>query len=278
MLIFSSPTFSFRALLGASCATACLALALPVAAADADAAAPVESAAPAPSAAPAASVAPAKELHPVYPTRIARSFSLIYQMKRGGISGSGEFSWKRTGDTYESHLKGSIAGFAVLNWISSGGFDGSGVAPARYLERRIGKSDREAIFRRDASVVDFSGISPDIPLLPGTQDRLSWMVQLPAILAADPTKAKAGARVAMYVVGVRGRGETWTFESSGAETIKTPSGTVRAVKLTRALRKAEDTQAEVWVDPARQYLPARIRLALPPFDAPLELSLADAGS
>ncbi len=271
-MLITHPTFPYRALLGAFCAAACLALSVTAAAADADATVPAEPAAP--------PAAPSQEVHPIYPTRIARSFSLIYQMKRGGISGSGEFSWKRTGDGYESHLKGTIAGFAVLNWVSSGGFDASGVAPARYLERRLGKSDREAIFRRDAALVDFSGVSPDIPLLPGTQDRVSWMVQLPAILAADPTKAKAGARVAMYVVGVRGRGETWTFESAGAETIKTPAGTIRAIKLTRAVsasRKAEDTQADVWVDPARQYLPARIRLAVPPFDAALELNLADAG-
>ena len=254
------PNLSFRA----SCVTLCTAASLATCAliAPARAAEPV--------------VADAPPL--VYPTRIARSFSLLYQMQRGGISGSGEFSWKRSGDSYESHLKGSIAGFTVLNWASSGGFDASGVAPARYLESRIGKSDREAVFRRDVSVVDFSGVSPDIPLLVGTQDRLSWMVQLPAILAADPTKAKEGARVAMYVVGVRGRGETWTFESSGAESIKTPSGTIRAVKLTREMHKAEDTRAEVWVDPSRQYLPVRIRLALPPFDAPLELNLAGASS
>lgn len=251
---------SLRASFVMLCAAASLAMSPPIASAQA--------------AEPAAAEAPI----PVYPTRIARSFSLLYQMQRGGISGSGEFSWKRTGDIYTSHLKGSIAGFTVLNWASSGGFDASGVAPSRYLESRIGKSDREAVFRRDVSVVDFSGVSPDIPLLPGTQDRLSWMIQLPAILAADPTKAKEGARVAMYVVGVRGRGETWTFESSGAESIKTPSGTIRAIKLTRELHKAEDTRAEVWVDPSRQYLPVRVRLALPPFDAPLELNLAGASS
>ncbi|MGI4778710.1 MAG: DUF3108 domain-containing protein [Janthinobacterium lividum] len=213
-----------------------------------------------------------------YPTRVARSFTLLYQMHRGGISGSGEFSWKRTGDRYEARLKGTVAGFSIVNWASSGGFDTAGVAPERYLERRIGKSDREAVFRRDVAKVDFSGVSPDIALLPGTQDRLSWLVQLPAILAAEPAKTRSGARVAMYVVGVRGHGEVWTFVSSGAESIKTPSGTVRAVKLTRELQKAEDTRAEVWVDPARQFLPAQIRLTLPPFDAPLELSLADASS
>ncbi|MGJ7581214.1 DUF3108 domain-containing protein [Variovorax sp. RHLX14] len=254
------PNLSLRVSLVALCAAACLALGMPFA--------------PARAAEPVVADAPP----PVYPTRIARSFSLLYQMQRGGISGSGEFSWKRNGDSYESHLKGSIAGFTVLNWASSGGFDASGVAPARYLESRIGKSDREAVFRRDASVVDFSGVSPDIPLLPGTQDRLSWMVQLPAILSADPTRAKLGARVGMYVVGVRGHGETWTFESAGPESIKTPSGTIRAVKLIRELHKPEDTQAEVWVDPSRQYLPVRIRLATPPFDAPLELNLAGASS
>ena len=212
----------------------------------------------------------------IHQTRVARSFTLLYQMHRGGISGSGELVWKRTGDQYEAHLKGTVAGFAVLNWNSSGGFDAAGVAPARYLERRLGKSDREAVFRRDVAKIDFSGVSPDVALLPGTQDRVSWLVQLPAILAAEPARAQAGARVAMHVVGTRGRSEVWSFVSSGAESIRTPSGTVRAVKLVRESQKADDTRAEVWVDPARQYLPAQIRLALPPFDAPLELSLADA--
>jgi hypothetical protein len=219
----------------------------------------------------------AAPVHPVYPTRIPASFSLLYQMQRGGIGGSGEFGWTRTGDTYESHLKGTVAGFSVLNWHSSGGFDGSGVAPARYVERRIGKSDREAVFRRDAAVVDFSGVSPDVPLLPGTQDRLSWLVQLPAIVAADSAKARTGARISMHVVGTRGHGETWTFVSAGSESVKTPAGTFRAVKLTRDSRKDEDTRADVWLDPGRQYLPVRIRLSVPPFDAPLELNLADGG-
>lgn len=211
----------------------------------------------------------------VYPTRIARSFTVLYQMQRGGIRGSGEFAWKRTGDAYEAHLKGTVAGLALLNWASRGGFDAAGVAPERYVEKRLTKSAREATFVRSESRIDFSGSAPDIPLVPGAQDRVSWLVQLQAILTADPAKAKAGGRVVIPVVGTRGRAETWIFEAAGAESIKTPAGTLRTQKLTRALRKPDDTRAEVWVEPARQFLPVRIRLTLPPFDAPLDMTLAD---
>ena len=211
----------------------------------------------------------------IYPTRIARSFTVLYQMQRGGIRGSGEFAWKRTGDAYEAHLKGTVAGLALLNWASQGGFDAAGVAPERYVEKRLGKSAREAAFVRSESRIDFSGSAPDIPLVPGAQDRVSWLVQLQAILTADPAKAKTGGRVVIPVVGVRGRAETWIFEASGAESIKTPAGTLRTQKLTRALREPDDTRAEVWVEPARQFLPVRIRLTLPPFDAPLDMTLAD---
>ena len=227
-----------------------------------------------PVAAPPARAAEAK----VYPTRIARSFTVLYQMQRGGIRGSGEFAWKRTGDAYEAHLKGTVAGLALLNWASRGGFDAAGVAPERYVEKRLGKSAREAAFVRGESRIDFSGSAPDVPLVPGAQDRVSWVVQLQAILTADPAKAKTGGRVVIPVVGVRGKAETWIFEASGAESIKTPAGTLRTQKLTRTLREPDDTRAEVWVEPARQFLPVRIRLTLPPFDAPLDMTLADVSS
>lgn len=231
----------------------------------------VAAAAAEPGAAPAARDADVQ----VYPTRIARSFTVLYQMQRGGIRGSGEFAWKHTGDAYEAHLKGTVAGLALIDWASRGGFDAAGVAPERYVEKRLTKSAREATFVRSESRIDFSGSAPDIPLVPGAQDRVSWLVQLQAILAADPAKAKAGGRIVMPVVGVRGRAETWIFEATGAESVRTPAGTLRTQKLTRALRKPDDTRAEVWVEPARQFLPVRIRLTLPPFDAPLDMTLAD---
>lgn len=211
----------------------------------------------------------------VYATNIPRSFTLAFQMQRGGLRGSSELGWKRTADGYEAHMKGKVAGFAVLDWTSSGGFDAAGIAPQRYVEHRIGRSDRDAVFNKAEARISFSGKGDDIATVPGAQDRLSWMIQLPAILAADPAKTKVGSRIAMYVVGTRGRAETWTFESLGNETIRTPAGQVRAVKWTRKLQSADDAQAELWVDPARKFLPVRLLLPIPPLDEPLEFILAD---
>jgi hypothetical protein len=211
----------------------------------------------------------------VHPTRIARSFTFLYQMQRGGIRGSSEFTWSRSGDGYEAHLKGKVAGFTVLDWASSGGFDAAGVAPERYVERRIGKSDRDVVFKKSEAKISFSDARrDDIAFVPGVQDPLSWMIQLPAILAADPGKSKVGTRIAICVVGAGGRAEVWTFESLGNEDVRTPAGPVRAVKWNRTLRSADEAPAEVWLDPERKFLPVRLRL--PPSNGSLEFILAEA--
>lgn len=221
----------------------------------------------------AAEATPDPEVHP---TQIARSFTLLYQMQRGGLRGSSEFGWKRSGDTYEAHLKGKVVGIPVLDWASSGGFDAAGVAPQRYVEHRIGKADRDAVFRKSESRIGFSGGKDDVAYVPGVQDRLSWMIQLPAILAADPGKTKTGTRIGMFVVGTRGHADTWIFESLGNESVRTPSGSVRAVKWTRKLASGDENQAELWVDPEHHFLPVKLRLPLPPLDEPLEFNLVDA--
>ncbi|GAB3663674.1 DUF3108 domain-containing protein [Ramlibacter alkalitolerans] len=212
-----------------------------------------------------------------YPTAIARSFTFNYLMQRGGLRGSCELSWARTGGKYEARLKGTVAGFTVLDWASSGGFDAAGVAPSLYVEHRLGKSDRDVRFRKAESRIVFSGTrSSDIPFVAGVQDRVSWLVQLPAILAADPAKGRAGTRVALYVVGTRGRAGDWVFQSEGRETIKTPMGTLHTVKWTRQAGKGDDLEAEVWLDVERHYLPVRIRLTLAGSEAALDMTLADA--
>ena len=232
----------------------------------------LSSAAVAPGLATAADATPDAAVHA---TQVPRSFTVLYQMQRGRISGSSELGWKRTADGYEAHMTGKVAGFAVLDWASSGGFDAAGVAPRRYVEHRIGKGDRDAVFNRAEGRIGFSGKTDEVALVPGAQDRLSWMIQLPAILAADPAKAKAGTRITLFVVGTRGHAENWIFESLGNDTIRTPAGTLKAVRWARKVGADDETQAEVWLDPTRHFLPVRLRLPLPPLDEPIEFNLAE---
>jgi hypothetical protein len=210
---------------------------------------------------------------PTYRTQMPPPLQLNYELRRGMLSGSGTLSWRPDGNSYELRLDGKVAGFTVLNWFSQGGFDAAGVAPVRFTDQRRGKSSRATNFQRGAGVITYSGPSDQYPLLPGAQDRLSWMVQLPAILNANPSASVAGARVSMFVTGVHGDGDVWTFRTEGTESVTTPSGTVTALRMLREPRKPHDTRVEVWMDSQRNHIPVRARMSSEPDGDVFELSL-----
>ena len=198
---------------------------------------------------------------PVYRTLVPPAFAFGYELKRGVASGSGELRWQPEGDHYRARLAGSAGDAALLAWDSVGGFDDAGIAPQRYTDRRRDRSTQAANFRRDAGKVTFSGPAVEHPLPPGAQDRLSWMLQLAAIAAAEPALVGPGGRVSFLVVGARGDADVWTFVHGGEETLVLPVGSATTVRLLRLPGRAYDTRAEVWLDPARHYLPVRARLS-----------------
>jgi hypothetical protein len=145
----------------------------------------------------------------------------------------------------------------MLDWASRGAIDAAGIAPERFALRRRGRDQQAANFQREAGKVTFSGPTHELPLLPGVQDRLSWMFQLPAIVAADPARQASAASITLMVVGARGGAGLWTFTVAGSETV----GERPALKLVRDTERRHDTRAEIWLDPARGYLPVRAVLA-----------------
>jgi hypothetical protein len=215
------------------------------------------------SSAPAAEPTDATAEVPVYPTRIPPPVRWTYTITRAGLTGEGEFRWHVDGTNYEARLDGRVAGVSVLDWTSRGGFDAAGVAPERFVVRRRGRDAQAANFQRAAGKITFSGPATEFPLVAGAQDRLSWMVQLPAILAATPERfAVVGARIVLFVAGARGDAATWTFTVAGSEPVTLPDGsTVQAIQLLRQPRKPYDVSVQVWLDPGRHYLPVRARMA-----------------
>jgi hypothetical protein len=210
---------------------------------------------------------------PTYRTQMPPPLQLNYELRRGMLAGSGTFSWRPSGDSYELLLDGKVAGFSVLSWRSQGGFDAAGLAPVRFTDQRRGKSGLAANFQRGPGVITYSGPSAQFPLLPGAQDRLSWMVQLPAILNANPATAAPGSRISMFVTGARGDGDVWTFRTEGTESVTTPGGTVTALRMLREPRKPHDTRVEVWLDSQRNHIPVRARMSSEPDGDVFELSL-----
>jgi len=219
---------------------------------------------------PAASEAvPAIEV-PVYETRLSAAGSWSYLLQRGVASGEARLSWEPDAQQrYSMRLEGWIAGVSVLDWKSTGALDHAGIAPERFAIRRRGKDSQAANFQRDAGKITFSGPTHELALLPGVQDRLSWMLQLPAVIEAAPQRFGPGSNVVLMVIGARGGADVWTFAVVATE----PLDGLATLKLVREALKPHDVRVEVWLDPARAHLPVRALLSQATGGAPLQLTL-----
>jgi hypothetical protein len=240
--------------------------------AEIDASAPVnpaEAAAPAASAAATATSAPADTTWPVYATRMPPPVTLHYDLRRGALSGSGELQWRPEGERYSLQLLGSVLGLNVITQVSQGGLDAAGVAPQRFTDQRLRRSVQAANFQREAGKITFSGPGIELPLAPGVQDRLSWMIQLAAVAAAEPARWVAGTRITLQVVGARGDAGTWTFRSLGLAALDlaggpaapdAAGGPIETLHFLSEPRGPYETRVEVWLDPQRHHLPVQATL------------------
>ena len=213
---------------------------------------------------------------PVYQTRLPPAQTLVYDLRRGNAIGRAELDWRPSDTHYQLTLQGHAVGAPLLAWTSLGGLDSTGLAPLRHTESRRGRDLRAVNFQRDAGRVTFSGPQIQYPLVPGGQDRLSWMVQLAAVMAANPDLAQAQAQVSIWVVGTRGDADVWTFTVQGRSALDLSWGRVEnTIHLVREPRRPYDTQVQVWLDPTRHHLPVQAFLMVRASGVGTEFRLRD---
>jgi hypothetical protein len=210
---------------------------------------------------------------PTYRSQAPPSANLRYLMQRGILRGTGEMTWRNDGERYELKLDGSALGLSIITQASTGIFDSAGLAPVRFTDQRLKRQVNAANLQRDAGKITFSGPSTVYPIWPGTQDRLSWMIQVCAIAAGDPSVLKPGAKIAMHIVGARGDAAIWALRYVGREKVETLGASTIADKFERVSPDPTDTMAEIWLDPQRHYLPVRAVLRNPNDSEALELIL-----
>ena len=190
-------------------------------------------------------------------------------MKRGLAGGQAVLEWRpnENSGSYTLTLQAQAFGFSVAAWNSSGHFDVAGLAPDRYAESRRSREVRATNFQRaaDPRKITFSAQANEFALPTGVQDRSSWMLQLGAILQAQPELSVAGAQISLVVVGTRGAPEPWVFTVMDRAALvlsagDTPTTVADAVHLMREPRRPYDTRANVWLDPARHHLPVKVQM------------------
>ncbi|MEO5734385.1 MAG: DUF3108 domain-containing protein [Rubrivivax sp.] len=207
------------------------------------------------------------EAVPRYPTQLPPPLHWRFQMRRGGRDGTADLRWSPTADSYRIDL---------LGWTSTGAFDIDGIAPERHTESRRGREWRAVNFQREQGRITFSGSQGDAPLGPGAQDRVSWMLQLAGVLAANSGLREPGSEVSLVVAGIRGSAGVWRFTNLRAEDLDLPAGRVAAaLHLRRESEGPYDLQVDVWLDPARHFGPVRLLMQRPGVatDAPGQVEL-----
>ena len=175
----------------------------------------------------------------------------------------GDVSWQQDGQRYKGVARISAFLVGSRSQTTEGDITPEGLAPRRFADQW--RQTRAAHFNREKGIITFSVNTADAPLLPGAQDRLSLFIQIGALLVNNPAQLAPGATVTIQTVGPRDA-EPWLITAEGEERLQLPVGEVTALKFSREPRKEFDLRLELWLAPAYQYLPVRIRLTQPDGD------------
>ena len=202
---------------------------------------------------------------PVYATQPPPPSTRHYSLQRGAQRSPARLVWAPDGQTYSLSLQAEGGDLDGLGAASRGHLGHAGLVPERFVDRRRGRDQRAANFSRERGEVRGSGGGQPWPWPEGGQDRLSWLLQLAAVLQANPNLARPGAELVLAVAGPRGAPAVWVFQVLGTGEVPLADGR-RAVGLAlqRRPQRPYDLQVDVWLDPADHHLPLRLLLAAPP--------------
>lgn len=215
-------------------------------------------------AAPAPTQPVAEAPQPVPTVRLPASavwgFEVSARSRGRAAQGRAELSWRREGETFEASLRVEVPPWPVRTQASTGTIGAAGLAPTRFSDRL--RSEEAAHFDPQGGHIVFSANRAPVDLQPGAQDRLSVLLQLAGLLAADPARYPVGTAIEVQTATTR-EAAAWRFTVEGEEDLSLPGGAVRALKLTRAPARLYDLRMEAWFAPGADYGPVRLRLTFP---------------
>ncbi|GAB2606738.1 hypothetical protein GCM10027034_45070 [Ramlibacter solisilvae] len=183
---------------------------------------------------------------------------------RGVVTqGEATLRWQHDGSRYEAQLELNAPGLRRRLLHSAGWVTPQGLAPLRFADKS--RSEEAVHFEREAGKLSFSSNRPEAALEAGAQDRLSVILQLGAMIAADPQEFPPGTRIALQTATAR-EALPWLFVVEASEPLELPGGAMPALKLTRAPVGPYDARLELWLAPGAAYAPVRLRLTQPSGD------------
>lgn len=194
----------------------------------------------------------------VAPTHTRLVYDIIGEVKGRNIFAEGRFEWTVEAERYDAMLEVRMVLLGKRTQTSIGRIGPQGLMPERFGERQ--RDEAATHFDHEGQRVRFSRNRPDATLLPGTQDRLSVILQLAARLQAQPTLFASGQGWEVPVASSRDV-TLWRWTVGQIETVELPKGHMRALHFTRPPLHEHDQTIELWMAPELQHLPVRIRIS-----------------
>lgn len=194
---------------------------------------------------------------------IAPPLEWVYALQLNGREGRARLHWQVQGGNYRLQLDRQVGDHALPGWRSTGELTPAGLAPTRYAELRGERDAKATNFRRDEGLISYSAGSEQSALPEGVQDHISWWLQLASVVARAAQKPMhPGQQIHLPVAGLRGEPANWVFEL-----LDEPVGEERAsnelaprtLHLRRPGLSEWDGPLDVWLDPARNFLPVRLQ-------------------
>lgn len=220
---------------------------------------------------PPAATAAAGAMAPSWPmpTAVAHRFRVFYgDYREGQAVAELAYSLELVEGRYLLKAEARATGLTALFWSgaltqrSSGRIGPAGLEPDRYVEQRGRRPERWASIDRGRAVASFSG-GERVPLVPGTQDRLSVLVQLGLIARAQPGRVANGQQIELPELGNRAIAAV-RYTSLGDEVLSIDDATLRALHLQRRDGEAgRMTTVDIWLGYDQDLMPVRIRFTDP---------------
>jgi hypothetical protein len=218
---------------------------------------------PVPEAAPAA---PAEAPKPVLKVSLPPSAELNFDVARtdrdgGTWSGLSSIAWKQAAGAYTLSMEASVsvlvARVNLLLLTSEGTLGAGGIVPRSTTEKRRGKSPTATHFGGADGKITFSASERSYPMVAGTQDKATFLIQLAGIARADSAQLANGLEL---FVGEEKDANSFGLLLVGQEEIDTRMGRMATWHLARPPRAgAYNSRLDIWLAPAHNWYPVQIR-------------------
>lgn len=190
------------------------------------------------------------------PIPLPREARIAFSLILGRIQvGEALQTWSRDERGYRLRIVMETTGAArmfkalTITQTSAGGFYSGGLRPRSFSYEQTGRATSNTLFdwKQMKLTLARGDNHREFPLEVGAQDLLSLAYQL--ALAGD------GERQTQIAVASGKNYYSNALEWSGEDTVSTPAGEVRALRVRTA---SQDTTTEIWLAPDLQNLPVRI--------------------